>query len=260
MALWAPFGGYDEGAGGQAVKGEVVTPGALSPAERARMLALMQAHFEGVEAAAFFQDLEEKAWVVLLRDPEGVVQGFSTLRLLHVEVAGKPVRALFSGDTIVAREVWGPPALPATWGRFVFELASQQGEGPLYWFLISKGVRTYRYLPLYFHRFWPRPEGGDAGFEGEVLDALATAKFGTRYDPKAGVVRAKPGGDRLRPELAEVPEGRLNDPHVAFFLAANPGFAEGDELACLAELSEANLTAAARRVRGRSPSPLLEGA
>lgn len=233
------------------MRGEVVRPEALGPAAKAQMLALMQAHFEGVQAAAFEADLEEKAWVVLLRDAGDRIQGFSTLMVMDAEVEGRPVRAVFSGDTIVAKEVWGPPTLPATWGRFVFELAEAEGDRPLYWFLISKGVRTYRYLPLYFHEFWPRPGRPVPAFEAQLLAQLAKAKFGDRFDEARGLVRAKAGGDRLKSELAEVPEGRLSDPHVAFFLEANPGYAEGDELACLAELTEANLTAAARRVRGR---------
>lgn len=237
------------------MRGEVVRPEALGPEAKAQMLALMEAHFEGVEASAFEADLAEKAWVVLLRDLQGRIQGFSTLMILEAEVGGQAVRAVFSGDTIVAKEVWGPPTLPATWGRFVFQLAEEAGDRPLYWFLISKGVRTYRYLPLYFHRFWPRPGEPTPAFEGQLLAQLARAKFGARYDEARGLVRAKVGGDRLKAELAEVPEGRLGDPHVAFFLEANPRYAEGDELACLAELSEANLTSAARRVRGRRPSP-----
>src|SRR5690349_23459155 len=43
---------------------------------------------------------------------------------------------------------------------------------------------------------------------------------------------------------------RLKDPHVSFFINANPGHVGGDELACLAELSRANLTPAGRRMVG----------
>ena len=37
-----------------------------------------------------------------------------------------------------------------------------------------------------------------------------------------------------------MPEGRQDDPHVHYFLERNPGYAEGDELVCLAEVSLAN--------------------
>jgi hypothetical protein len=56
---------------------------------------------------------------------------------------------------------------------------------------------------------------------------------------------------RLRQGVGDVTEARLRDPVVALFAARNPGHVDGDELACLCELSEANLTAAGRRVLGR---------
>jgi hypothetical protein len=40
----------------------------------------------------------------------------------------------------------------------------------------------------------------------------------------------------------------MDDPHVACFAARNPGHARGDELACLCELTESNLTRAGRRM------------
>jgi hypothetical protein len=76
---------------------------------------------------------------------------------------------------------------------------------------------------------------------------LAEERLGGLYSKEQGVVRF-PQPQRLRGELALVPEGRLADPHVAFFLAKNPGWAEGDELACLTEIAETNLTAAGRRM------------
>ena len=37
-------------------------------------------------------------------------------------------------------------------------------------------------------------------------------------------------------------------PHIAFFLATNPGHVRGDELVCLTELCDENLTRAGRRM------------
>jgi hypothetical protein len=52
----------------------------------------------------------------------------------------------------------------------------------------------------------------------------------------------------LRPHLAGIPAARLDDPHVAFFARVNPGHVRGDELACLCELADSNLTRAGRRM------------
>jgi hypothetical protein len=63
--------------------------------------------------------------------------------------------------------------------------------------------------------------------------------------------------------VAEIEEQRLDDPHVAYFAAANPGHRQGDELACLTRLDPANLTpagsaccsAADRRLRRQHRPP-----
>jgi hypothetical protein len=52
----------------------------------------------------------------------------------------------------------------------------------------------------------------------------------------------------LKDHLAEVPRGRIADPHVSFFLGRNPGHHRGDELVCLAELTDRNLTEAGHRM------------
>ena len=48
--------------------------------------------------------------------------------------------------------------------------------------------------------------------------------------------------------LAGIPAGRMLDPHISFFARRNPGYHAGDELVCLCELSETNLTPAGRRM------------
>ncbi len=57
----------------------------------------------------------------------------------------------------------------------------------------------------------------------------------------------------LRPGVAELESRHLRDPHVAYFTAANPGHARGDELACLTEVHPSNLTPAGRRMLEGSP-------
>jgi hypothetical protein len=105
---------------------------------------------------------------------------------------------------------------------------------------------------VFWREFWPRH---DTELPVDVLTLmreLAGARFGAAYDAAAGVVRFE-APQRLRAHLAAVPEGKANDPHVRFFLDRNPGHVNGDELVCLTELSDANLTAAgARMIRGLS--------
>jgi hypothetical protein len=72
--------------------------------------------------------------------------------------------------------------------------------------------------------------------------------FGSAYDPQCGLVRLNGHGDRLKSELCDIPQGRKQDPHVRFFLERNPTYFNGDELACLADISKANLNRYAWRV------------
>ena len=114
------------------------------------------------------------------------------------------------------------------------------------------GFRTYRFLPVFWRDFWPRWDAPTPPEAQARLDLLARERLGGLYARDQGIVRF-PQPQRLRDKLDQVPEGRLADPHVAFFLAKNPGWREGDELACLTEIAEANLTAAGRRMwRGSS--------
>ena len=66
------------------------------------MFDLMDRHYENVVRRTFESDLAEKRWVVELRSQaNGELCGFSTQTLLDANVDGRPVKALFSGDTII---------------------------------------------------------------------------------------------------------------------------------------------------------------
>ncbi|MGE0492574.1 MAG: hypothetical protein AB7S38_25390, partial [Vulcanimicrobiota bacterium] len=184
----------------------------------------------------FEVDLSEKHWVLLL-ESQGRIQGFSTMMRLKFE--GRSL--LFSGDTIVAPAARGSANLAQAWARHVFGLVDE--EGPLYWFLIASGYRTYRFLPLFFQEFYPRFDRPVPPAIGCLLDGVAKQKFGERYQ-KGVVVPACP----TPLQQVEVPPGRRRDPHVGFFLERNPGHRLGHELACLALVSRPNLTAAGRRM------------
>jgi len=228
-------------------EGAVATPRAeLSPGERAELFALLDGHFEGVHEAQFAQDLDEKDWVLRVRR-EGRLVGFSTLQLYVSHADGAPVNVVYSGDTIMAPEAWGSPVLARGWIDLVRTLQQGRPHERWYWLLLSSGFRTYRFLPVFWRRFWPRHDADPSAGDADLLDTLARERFGAAYDARAGVVRfARP--QRLRTPLATVPDGRTDDPHVRFFLARNPGHAAGDELACLTRLHDDNLTAAGRRM------------
>jgi hypothetical protein len=211
------------------------------------MLVLLAAHFRGVTRERFTADLAEKNWILLLEEG-GRLQGFSTLRIYEAAGPdGEPLTVVYSGDTIVERGAWSTAALPKSWIAAVRALRERHPRGRLVWLLLTSGFRTYRFLPVFWREFWPRYDEPTPPAIQTLLNHLACERFGTLYDPSTGVVRF-PEPQILHEGLDEVPAGRLADPHVAFFLQRNPGWVQADELVCLAELTEANLTPAGRRM------------
>jgi hypothetical protein len=224
---------------------------------RDEMFVLMDRHYFNVERARFEADLAEKRWVIEVCDPAtGQLCGFSTQTILDVEAEGRPIKALFSGDTIIGREHWGDQALAHAWGRLALALIDAHTDAEFYWFLISKGYKTYRFLPVFFREFYPRCDVPTPDWVQPVLNALSLSRYPDEYDSTTGVIRTGPWQYRLRPDVAAVTPERLRDPHVRFFDGRNPGHIHGDELCCLAPLSRANFTRAAYRVIGPEPAAL----
>jgi hypothetical protein len=228
---------------------ETVPVEELGVAEKDAMYALLAENYENVNRPCFEADLFEKDCTILLRDTQDhALRGFSTQKVMQFHVDGQPLRAVFSGDTIIARSHWGEQELGRAWGHFVAELRAEEPAIPLYWFLISKGYRTYLFLPLFFRQFFPRHDQITPAREQKILDALASTRYPDFYVRESGLILFPESHGNLNHDLAEIPVHRLRNPHVRFFLTKNPGFAGGHELACVAEISAANMRSYASRM------------
>lgn len=231
---------------------DVVARDQVTPSDREEMYHLLEAYFQNTSAKQFAHDLAEKDTVILLRDPEDArVVGFSTLMRIEITIENRNVIGFFSGDTIIAREHWGSSLLARLWITTVVRQADRiRQHSPdtlFYWFLISAGYKTFRYLPTFFVAYSPHPDLPSSAFDRQVVQTLAAKKFGDDYDAGAGIVRLRCASP-LRPGVADVTERRLRDPSVEFFVRMNPGHAQGDELACLVPISRSNLTPAGLRM------------
>lgn len=224
---------------------ETVPLAQLGEEEITRLFALFSAHYDGADPTQFRVDLAEKQWVLLFRAEEQII-GFSTQRVLATQFEGRPVRALFSGDTVIDRRHWGSQVLMKSWCRFSGRVIAQEPEIPLYWFLLSKGHRTYLYLPLFFRDWFPRRGGaGDPSLE-PLLIHLARARYADAYDELTHCIRPVTPHDRLKADLDNTEE-RHHNLDVAYFRERNPGYTEGVELACIARIAPENLRGTARR-------------
>lgn len=219
----------------------------LNVRDRDRMFLLLQKLFSGVVREVFDSDLDEKNWVILVENEEGRLVGFSTILQYESEYNGETLNIIYSGDTIMDRSAWHSFTLPRVWIETVREIY-RGGQGRrLVWLLITSGYRTYRFLPVFFKQYYPKYDQDTPHGVSELMDHLARERFGDKYDQDLGIVRFE-HPHRLIDELAGVPEGRLSEPHVAYFNQLNPGHTRGDELVCLAEINDDNLSAAGRRM------------
>ena len=227
----------------------VVAPDELSAADRDTMFTLMCLVYDGMTRDHFDADLGNKDEVITLRDEDGTVVGFSTQRFVHLDVDGRRVTGVFSGDTVIHPDHWGSPALFQAFARRYFAVRDE----PWYWFLISKGHRTYRMLPTFFTEFWPDRRAETPADAQAIMHAYATHLFGDEYNPATGVIEYREAKDRLRDGMAGVTEQLMRNGDVAHFVALNPGHETGHDLVCLAELSPDKLRPAHRtRLLGAS--------
>lgn len=222
----------------------------LAAADVEAMYQVMCAHFENVDRGQFERDLLEKTWVYRVTEQSsGRLAGFSTMVPLVTEVDGQTISAMFSGDTVLEPACWGDRQFVRVVGRHLFDLAAEMPAGPVYWLLLTCTYRSYRFLPGFYLEYWPRADRPMPPEVARRLEALVRLKFPDQYDASRGVV-ALDQQTPVRDGRAEIPARQLEDPHVAFFLRANPGYARGDFLACLTEHSPSNVNALGRRLWG----------
>lgn len=222
----------------------VVAAHGLDAAQVEAMFRLYAAHYDACDPVRFRLDLAGKAHVILVEDG-GRLCGFSTAVDHAFDWQGGQVRVLFSGDTIIDRSAWGQQALSRAFARLAGAVQARHPGMPLYWLLISKGHRTYRYLSVFARSYFPHPSGADEGLQA-LACALAAERFGADFDPARGVVAFPRSLGQLKPALADVPERLSSRPEVAFFLQRNPGYRAGEELVCLTRLAPDNLRAMVR--------------
>jgi len=171
----------------------------LTHAQRDEMHTLLSRHFEGVTREQFERDLAEKNWVVEIRR-DGRLLGFSTLLVSDAHLDGSGLTAIYSGDTIVAPEAWGSPALARTWIAAVTICGQLFRRARATGCLLTSGFRTYRFLPVFWREFFPRyttstPLGNNVFF---ITSPQAATVCGTMPRPASCAFRVPKGSAAIR--------------------------------------------------------------
>ena len=219
------------------LKGNIREIKYITKKQKNRMFNIFKRYYANVKYKTFIRDLEEKQWVLLLLDGNKSIQGFSTLMLLKTSLDNEPVYAIFSGDTIIEKSYWGKHNFYEVWSEFAINLANKYRN--LYWFLVSKGYKTYRIMPRFFKEFYPRYDKETPKDIKKIMDKLAYLKFPKNYNGKS-IIHFE-DTDRLSKRYAVIPQKELKNPHIQFFLNSNPNYTKGDNLVCLARINKDNL-------------------
>ncbi len=228
-----------------AYKAHFVPVTELPDGTRRAMAALYLRYYSSSEAL-FQSDLDGKAEALLVHCGNELI-GFTTHEVYYRHWRGEEILVIYSGDTVVEETHWGQQALAFSWIERAGQIKSKTPDIPLYWFLIVKGHRTYRYLPAFTLNFYPHwSEHCDT--MKSLADTLAVEKFGADYDPKKGIIAFPESRGHLNADCAYPTVNEQSKQAVRFFMRRNPGYLKGHEMVCLCELSESNLKPLTRRI------------
>ncbi len=216
------------------------------------LFSLYSTYYANASRNRFLVDLARKQWIILLRTGAGKLAGFSTLCVFGVEIDHERCAFLYSGDTVVAQQYRQSSPLAGAFCHCMRRMLRERPDERCYWLLISKGFRTYRYLPIFFNSFFPVYARETPSKYRRMIDHVGLLMFGDYYDSRTGIVSYAGTRDYLRFPGDCEPDGRYRDAHVRFFLERNPGYARGDELVCVADINETNFGRPIHRVAGRT--------
>jgi hypothetical protein len=206
----------------------------LSHAQQNVMFELFARYYENVIAEKFYSDLAQKDKVILLLDSSKIIRGFSTLKFLELEMNKKKIIGIFSGDTVMDSSFWGGTALTMEFFKNVMGVKLKNPWTNVYWFLISKGFKTYLLLANNFAWYYPRFDRSLSNEAKSIIDTFATKLFGNLYDTKTLILKAASLYDRLKDNVAPITDQmQKTNPKIAYFNQMNPSWMQGDELCCI---------------------------
>lgn len=212
---------------------------------RVAMWRLVQESYDGATEARFVEDLFEKSHVILLRSDDGELQGFSSLQVTDHFCEERKYRAIFSGDTVLRETYWGNGHLAKAFGRYILKVRLQtlvrSPRTSVYWFLLSKGFKTYLIMANNFPKHYPRYEMVTPNEVEKIRIHYYQEKYRQSecsFDSSKGILIPEVSRRmRLKVGVASPPTSAKSHPKIDYFLKLNPNWAQGEELACIARVS-----------------------
>lgn len=198
------------------------------------MYDIFSRYYDNVSLDMFTRDMSQKTGLFLLWDRDtGKIVGFSTLTRTDLNVGGRKVKGVFSGDTVLEKEYWGTRALAFLFYIRMVKERLKNPFRPVFWLLISKGYKTYLLLANNFSRYYPDPDGQFGWMENYVQTYCRTL-FPESFCSQRKLLDFGEDYTRLKGDVTPITEDmRRNHPKIRFFEQRNPTWQRGTELPCI---------------------------
>ncbi|PKN52687.1 MAG: hypothetical protein CVU55_05505 [Deltaproteobacteria bacterium HGW-Deltaproteobacteria-13] len=196
-------------------------------------------YYYNADYQTFVQDLKKKIGAILVKKiDDDTIVGFSTIGIIEKEINKKRCLGMFSGDTVIEKEYWGLPNLQTAFLRFMIKTRIKYPLTNLYWFLISKGYKTYLLMANNWDSYYPKYDKTEDEKRKSIVKTFSNHLFEGVYDEKTGLLKFGDNYQKLKEDIAEITEEMKEKyPKISFFEQVNPTWREGTELPCLADIS-----------------------
>lgn len=228
--------------------GEVIKTNNLEKHEIDEMFKLMEEFYDNMLYSNFIKDLQNKDYCILLRNDNKSIKGFSTQKIMKIPFSDSVINGVFSGDTIIHKDYWGNFELHRLFADFFFKYGEKYED--FYWFLISKGYKTYKMIPTFFKEAYPNYKEETPKEIKEIINAFGNFAYPNEFDKEDGVIKYKDIKDKLKEGVADIDEKKIRDKHISYFVKINPGYINGNDLVCITKLKRDNLKGTAKRLFG----------
>ena len=201
------------------------------------MFKLFEQYYDDVTFNGFSKDLAEKTHCFILRNSKQKLIGFSTIfrRKEFLPDSGQ-YTALFSGDTVIHKDYWGTKALQKAFFFYILQSKIFSFNKPVYWFLQSKGHKTYLMMRKNFIASFPNYKTPTPVKAQVVLNSFYRQKYGDNFKSKSGLIQFENSLGAAKIDMCKPSKEASLDKDTQFFLERNPDYAKGDELACICEI------------------------
>jgi hypothetical protein len=244
------------------LNGRVIDPMDLTTHECTRMYEIATNYWANRTWDAFEESVYSADWIVLVHNAQtNAVEGFMNLLRFQLVIDGQPVTTFFSGQTTVEKAYRQSSVLHRVGAQHIMHQAASCTT-PVYWAFASASYHSYHAMPTFVHTFYPNCYTQPPLDMQHIIDTVgsyaAKSVYHSTYDNERGIIRDDPQAPvALKSQFADIPAHRLHDPHISFFLDANPGYTRGEGLVCVASLAQSNLTKIGLHMSGlRAPGQL----